>query len=237
MATQLALYCWACHIISSHTTIHHLAINGTISPAILTSSHVLRLVNKVKSLLDAYQGPYKNNFNIRYWSGLQLLIRLVILTAVALNVTRNKAVNLFLISLVLSLVLLMSMTLQITKVYRNKLQNCLELFFLGNLIVFTLSSQFLLSNKTHKMKGQAIITSCMVGSAFAVCLLILIDHCYSFCLKYPAFKKLIKRAGALSSKPQKETCHLDPYILTGSNTTSKPTFTIVELRPLLEASS
>ncbi|XP_064399501.1 uncharacterized protein LOC135345963 [Halichondria panicea] len=196
----------------------------------------LRWVNKVKPLLDAYQGPYKNN--IRYWSGLQLLIRLVILTAVALNVTRNKAVNLFLISLVLSLVLLMSMTLQITKVYRNKLQNCLELFFLGNLLVLTLSSQFLLSNKTHKIKGQAILTSCMVGSAFAVCLLILIYHCYNFCLKYPAFKKLIKRAGALSSKPQKETCHLDPYILTGSNTTSKPTFTIVELKePLLEASS
>ena len=210
MATQLALYCWACHIISSHTAIHHLAINGTISPAILTSSHVLRLVNKVKSLLDAYQGPYKNNFNIRYWSGLQLLIRLVILTAVALNVTRNKAVNLFLISLVLSLVLLMSMTLQITKVYRNKLQNCLELFFLGNLIVFTLSSQFLLSNKTHKMKGQAIITSCMVGSAFAVCLLILIDHCYSFCFKVPSFQEAYKKSWRIIFKTTKRNMSFGP---------------------------
>ncbi len=60
----------------------------------------LHWVNKFKPLLDAYQGPYRAK--PRYWTGLLLLARLVILTAVSFNVSRNKAINLIVIIVILT---------------------------------------------------------------------------------------------------------------------------------------
>ena len=57
-----------------------------------------RFINKFKPLLDAYQGPYKDNFF--YWVGLQLLFRAVIFEVSSLDENINLTVSIILFSIV-----------------------------------------------------------------------------------------------------------------------------------------
>ena len=64
---------------------------------LLRVSHyrVLFWVQKLKLLFDAYTGLYKTSH--RYWTGLLLVVRLVVLITFSLN---NQAINLFIISII-----------------------------------------------------------------------------------------------------------------------------------------
>ena len=59
---------------------------------LLTISHyrLLLWVHKLMPLFDAYTGPYKHKH--RYWTGLLLLVRVMILTTFILNQTNNPAI-------------------------------------------------------------------------------------------------------------------------------------------------
>ena len=60
-----------------------------------------RFINKFKPLLDAYQGPYKNKFY--YWTGLQLLIRVVFFGISSLDRNINIAISMILLSIIIGL--------------------------------------------------------------------------------------------------------------------------------------
>ena len=47
---------------------------------------------KLKPLLDAYQGPYKDTF--RYWTGMMLVVRIGLFTVLASNILGDVRVNL-----------------------------------------------------------------------------------------------------------------------------------------------
>ena len=49
--------------------------------------HLLRWVNKIKPLLDAYQGPYKDKF--RFWTGLTLVLRIILVAIFGGNALGN----------------------------------------------------------------------------------------------------------------------------------------------------
>ena len=63
-----------------------------------TSSR-LKFVNQFKPLLDAYQGPYKANFN--YWTGLQLTIRVMLFGVSSLDRQTNIGISIILISMII----------------------------------------------------------------------------------------------------------------------------------------
>ncbi|XP_064388819.1 uncharacterized protein LOC135336882 [Halichondria panicea] len=195
-----------------------------------THYKLLRWVNKLKPLLDAYQGPY--GVKSRYWTGLLLLARLVILTAVSLNVSGKQAINLLVINIVLSILMIILMAFGIAiKLYTSKLSNFLELFFLANLLLLTATSLFLQSNQTDKISGQSITICCMVGSAFAMCL-ILAYHCYVVCQRIEAIKRLTSRIVSSLKGPRNRALTNDD-IIRGPPHSTPPTVTKVDLRELL----
>ena len=202
-----------------------------MSPTLQRYSHhkPLRWVNRLKPLLDAYQGPYKNKR--RYWTGILLVVRLVILTVIALNVTGNKSVNLFCITTVLTIVLLF-MWLKIGQLYSGKIPHILEVFFMGNLQLYSLSSTLLLSAKINNMQAQEVLTLCMVGSSMLVFMLIIIYHCYkrylSKKIKCPKLEWSSQQRKLESDSPvNSRTMH------SSSQSTTLPTTTVVELEELL----
>jgi len=60
-----------------------------------------KIINKFKSLLDTYQGPYKDKFY--YWTGLQLMIRALYFGISSLDRNINIAISIILCSIIIGL--------------------------------------------------------------------------------------------------------------------------------------
>ena len=207
-----------------------------VSPTLQRYSHhkPLRWVNKLKPLLDAYQGPYKNK--VRYWTGLLLLVRIIILSANAINTTGNQAVScsLFTTNIVVTIMLLYLWVMVGNKLYRNRIPYFLEVFFIGNLQLFSLASLFLSSVKEVRSNAQEHLTYCMVCSALVVFMLVLVYHCYKLCLNTRQGKKAHQKLVSLLKKPETDFEEHPSADLACPKHSSTPTTTVVELKePLL----
>ena len=137
---------------------------------LLRVSHyrVLFWVQKFKPLFDAYTGPYKTNH--RYWTGLLLVIRLVVLIAFSLNRANNPAINLFIISIIsFALILFLYAT---RWVYKSIINNCLEITFVLNLGILSTSILFDMVNN----KRSLIMVQLSTGLAFALLVLLTLYH-------------------------------------------------------------
>ena len=99
---------------------------------------VSSLFNRFKPLLDAYMGPYKDSH--RYWMGMLLLARVVLIVLFSGIANTNTVVGPQLNHLLLALssCALLAFTTYI-KPYKNKLQNGLEFFHLTTLFIFSSS--------------------------------------------------------------------------------------------------
>ena len=64
---------------------------------------LLRWVNRLKPLLDAYEGPY--NIHFRFWTGVMLLVRVILFAIFAGNAVGDPQVNLLAIAIIISGVL------------------------------------------------------------------------------------------------------------------------------------
>ena len=148
----------------------------TLSPFLQArSTHkLLRWVSRLKPLVDAYQGPYKDKF--RYWTGLGLVVRLILFAVFAGNALGDPQVNLFAIC---TTVLLMTIYCwNVGKVYKNWMLNTLESFFILNLGVFATATLFVKSSQTSVPYKQKILVCVMVGSVFVLFCAILLYHLY-----------------------------------------------------------
>ena len=137
---------------------------------LLRVSHyrVLFWVQKFKPLFDAYTGPYKTRH--RYWTGLLLVVRLVVLIAFSLNRANNPAINLFIISIIsFTLILLLYAT---RWVYKSIINNCLEITFVLNLGILSTSILFDMANN----KRSLIMVQLSSGLAFTLFVLITLYH-------------------------------------------------------------
>ena len=91
----------------------------------------LRLVNHFKPLIDAYQGPYK--YKYYYWTGLQLVIRVIFFGLSALD--RN--INLTVAIILLAVIIIFQRSLA---PFKDNYKNLHETAFLLNLLtIYTLS--------------------------------------------------------------------------------------------------
>ncbi len=136
-----------------------------------TDYKVLRWINRIRPFLDAFYGPYTDKY--RYWPGLLLLIRLILLSLFAFYSLGDGIFKLVLIAVAISLILIIWLMIgktQQVSLHRNSKLNYLELFFHLNLSLFTVGSIYLKFTKTpeiiiYKQQSLALV---MVGSVFVV---------------------------------------------------------------------
>ena len=105
-----------------------------------------RFINKFKPLLDAYQGPYKIKFY--YWTGLQLLIRVVFFGLSSLDRNLNITISIALFSLIEGIQ-------GALKPFKGAIKNFQEQLFLINLTV--LYAFLLYNQETNKMAVNIMI--------------------------------------------------------------------------------
>ena len=92
-------------------------------------------VQRLKPLLDAYTGPYKDKYH--FWTGLLLLVRIFLFTSFALNVTNNPTINLTLIIVVTTLLIAIQ-----PGIYRHQCVGLLESSMYVNLVLFSVVMMF-----------------------------------------------------------------------------------------------
>ena len=94
----------------------------------------LRLFKWITSLMpvfDAYLGPYKHKHG--YWTGLLLVIRIVMVIVFAFNILGNPAINLFVVRSMALLIIILNLGLG--GVYKSNTLTALEIFYIANLLL------------------------------------------------------------------------------------------------------
>ena len=147
----------------------------TLSPYLQAKSglRVLHWVNKLKPLLDAYQGPYKDNF--RYWTGMMLVVRIILFAVFASNTLGDPRVDLLAITVALFGIFVCFCTAG--RPYKSRSMHIIESFYLLNLGIFTAATQFLKTSQASPEQQQRL-ACIMVGIAFAGFCVILGYHLY-----------------------------------------------------------
>ena len=149
-------------------------------------------VNKMKPLLDAYQGPYKDKF--RFWTGFLLVVRVVLFITFASNVLGDPRVNLLAISI--SLLLLYTILWNTGQVYKSRLTHVLECMYILNLGVYTAATTFLVSSNSSPYR-QEQLACIMVGTAFLVFSGTLVYHLYTQLRNIAMLRSLCCREAAM----------------------------------------
>ena len=192
---------------------------------LLRISHyrIMFWVQKLMPIFDAYTGPYK--INHRYWTGLLLIVRIIALVTFSLNRSNNPSINL-LETAVISNALLTYLAMT-RWIYKNIINNCLELIFLLNLSITSMAILFDLSN--GKQSPEAIFTSTSV--AFALFVAIVLYHIMQKLLS-------IRFIAGLKQKTMEKLTHNKIDQVNEINLPEEPkiiTTTVVELTDTLAA--
>ncbi len=133
-----------------------------------------RWIRNIIPLLDAYQIPY--NSNTRYWTGLLLVVRVVLFLAFAVNVLGDPKVNLLITTIMV--ISLLTLNVNLGYAYKSRLLNLIESSFILNLGMLSLWSGFIAKDSTKSFESQLIVTSLMVGLAFVKFILVVSYHVY-----------------------------------------------------------
>ena len=96
-----------------------------------SSYRVLFWVKRLKPLFDAYTGPYKDKH--RYWTGLLLLVRIVLFLIFSMNIRGNANINL--LAIIVTVLLLLMHVVLVGSVYKKWHLNVIEYSFILNLVL------------------------------------------------------------------------------------------------------
>ena len=136
-------------------------------------------VTRLKPLFDAYTGPF--NANARFWTGLLLIVRVIILVASMTNTGGDPSKTVDLTLLLLILLLATSLVLP-RGLYRKHCLNILETWFLINLALLSASV------KPHfTAVFSTVISHLLVGLALVTAVAIFMYHIS----KVKAIKKIL----------------------------------------------
>ena len=118
-------------------------------------------VQRLKPFFDAYTGPFKPNHC--YWTGLLLIVRIILLLTFTLHRCHSSIPSLLAITVVS--IGLMTYLAATKGVYKNSLPNYLELFFLCNLGLTSTAVLFELANDSQGKQSGVPIT---ISTAFTI---------------------------------------------------------------------
>ena len=195
---------------------------------------IVRLIQRLKPLLDAFQGPYKNRFH--WWPGLMLVIRIILFIALTANTTNDPRLSALFVGVTAFPLALFSFR----GMYKNKLLNLHETAMHINMVVFILWSLFNYSactSKTEFTKQQQATAYTMISVFYFLFMAVLIYHIRKKLtdLGVPHYLfNLCRRRGELAN----DNGELEGRDRQGSGyapvSAQPPTVTFVELRePLL----
>ena len=145
-------------------------------------------VVKLKPFLDAYTGPYKDKY--RYWTGLLLIVRLLLTTVFSYTTGTVPQYNNYIIAFISSALLFLS-----RGVYRNNILNLLEYFYFFNLVWLSLVN--ILSNHMgYSYHTTITLTAVSVGiSLFAFVGIVLAHILKKYCGSKSSIVKCTRRQG------------------------------------------
>ena len=109
--------------------------------------------------MDSYHAPYKAKH--RYWPGLLLVLRFVLLLVFALNLQEEHSINLLAILVTTGLVVAMAWLGG--GIYRNWCLDALECSFALNLIILAAATSYI----NHSKQNQLVVGYTSVSIAFA----------------------------------------------------------------------
>ena len=132
-------------------------------------------VVKLKPFIDAYTGPYKDKY--RFWTGLFMIVRLILTPVFAYTTATVPQVNNYIIALVSFLAMYLSRS-----VYRSKVVNLLETFYLFNLGLLSLLSIFS-NHMSLSTEATLFITTGSVSLCFIVFIGTVLGHVYTNMLR------------------------------------------------------
>ena len=159
----------------------------------------LRWINSpaIRSLLDAYQAPYKDKH--RYWVGLFLIMRSVLLVF-ATNVTGDPDVNLLTTVVCGSVVAFFSWNFG--GIYKKWYLNLIESFFLTKLVIFAAVTYYIRATSTDRgdtIQRQTVVSNCLLSIDLAVFLTIVAYHAFLQVSQTRVWKRLNERKSSQSS--------------------------------------
>ena len=129
----------------------------TFAPCLQAHSNKLlfrRWVNRLKPLLDAYQGPYNDRF--RCWTGVMIMVRNGLFFAFAVNILGDPVLNLELI--ITAVIFLLTFMWLAGKVYKVFILNALEALFIAKLGVFSAWTIFIHQDTSNAANNQLMIS-------------------------------------------------------------------------------
>ena len=148
------------------------------APALQRIGHyrVVRLIQRLKPILDAFQGPYKDKF--RWWPGLMLVVRIILFIALTANTTHDPRLSVLLVALAVFALIPVGL-IWFGGVYKNKLLITLETALNSSLLIFAMWSLFNYSaygNKAELSKHQQAAAYTMISIFYALLMGVLFYH-------------------------------------------------------------
>ena len=120
---------------------------------------LFKWIHRVKPIIDAHTGPYKNKY--RFWTGLLLLFRVILVIVFSTNVTGDPRINTLAIIVATSVLLLLALT---GGVYKNMLINILEWSNYLSLLLLSATTLYILSGTSRNTSPlQHTVTGVYVG--------------------------------------------------------------------------
>ncbi len=127
-------------------------------------------VRRLKPILDAYGGPYKDRY--RYWPGLLLLSRVALLLAFAVNSLGDPTLDLLFVNVAVTF--LLGLKLMPGGIHRSVLLSILETFVFVNLGMLSVATSYVLSSGG----SQVAVSSIFIGLVFATFIGVVFYHIY-----------------------------------------------------------
>ena len=118
---------------------------------------------RLKPFMDSYHAPYKAKH--RYWPGLLLVLRFVLLLVFALNLQEEHSINLLAILVTTGLVVAWAWVGG--GIYRNWCLDALECSFALNLIILAAATYHVTYHVNHSKQNQLAVGYTSVSIAFA----------------------------------------------------------------------
>ena len=130
--------------------------------------------HNIMPFLDAYQGPYKDN--TRYWTGLMLVVRIVLFAAFAINTLGDPDINLLITTSVV--VFLFALNLHLGTVYKKWFLNYIESSYFLNLGILAMWSTYEDKDTPISVQRQLIVSCVLAGIAMIEFIAIIGYHVY-----------------------------------------------------------
>ena len=143
--------------------------------------------NRLQLFIEPFHAPY--TFKHRYWTGLLLLVRVVLYLASALNVTGAPAVNLLVTGVVVFTLFILMVAFH-GPIYRKLPIEFLEITCYINIIVLSFATFYTLEVKS----GQFIVGYISVTATISLFLVVITYHIFTeMCSKTTLWKTLMKK--------------------------------------------